>query len=301
MSIEALRKLVRNRKTLIGFILLFFLIAFVVVGPWVSSHSPLQPDFESGHNPFGTPAPPSRTHWFGTDTIFRDVFTRLAVGGRLSLKVGVFATAIAMVLGTSIGIITGYFKEIRISIDRKTNRGIRINLDNIVMRIIDVLLSFPFLLLLMAIRAALDRTTELTVFLVLGLTAWPSIARVIRSKTLQIRELEFVLAAQALGQSTLKILIKHIVPNVVSVAIVLATNFVGSMIVAEAALSFLGLSVAPPAPSWGRMLDEGRPYVSIAPWLLIAPGGAIVLTVVGFNILGEGLRDALDPKENSYN
>jgi peptide/nickel transport system permease protein len=132
---------------------------------------------------------------------------------------------------------------------------------------------------------------------VLGLTAWTGTARVIRAKTLQLRELEFVTASRALGQSTPSILLRHVLPNVVGVAIVLATNSVATMIVAEAALSFLGLSIPPPAASWGRMLDDGRPYATLAPWLLVAPAIAILLAVLGFNLLGEGLRDAFDPKD----
>jgi ABC-type dipeptide/oligopeptide/nickel transport system permease subunit len=174
---------------------------------------------------------------------------------------------------------------------------LRVDFDDVAMRGVDVLLAFPFLLLVMALSAAIERTSEATIFLVLGLTAWTGTARVIRSKTLQLRELEFVVASRALGQSTPRILVQHILPNVVGIAIVLGTNSVASMIVAEAALSFLGLSLPPPAASWGRMLDEGRPYYSVAPWLLLSPAVAILIAVLGFNLLGEGLRDAFDPKD----
>lgn len=173
----------------------------------------------------------------------------------------------------------------------------RVDVDDVTMRAVDVLLAFPFLLLVMALAAAIERTSEATIFLVLGLTAWTGTARVIRGKTLQVRELEFVVASRALGQSTPTILVRHVLPNVVGVAIVLATNSVASMIVAEAALSFLGLSLPPPAASWGRMLDDGRAYYSVAPWLLVCPAVAILIAVLGFNLLGEGLRDAVDPKD----
>jgi len=189
---------------------------------------------------------------------------------------------------------------VRALAERRTTRKlpfVRVDFDDLAMRGVDVLLAFPFLLLVMALSAAIERTSEATIFLVLGLTAWTGTARVIRSKTLQIRELEFVVASRALGQSTPHILARHILPNVVGIAIVLGTNSVAGMIVAEAALSFLGLSLPPPTASWGRMLDEGRPYYSVAPWLLAAPAVAILLAVLGFNLLGEGLRDAFDPKD----
>lgn len=173
----------------------------------------------------------------------------------------------------------------------------RIDVDDAAMRAVDVLLAFPFLLLIMALSAAIDRTSEATIFLVLGLTAWTGAARIVRSKALQIRELEFITASRALGQSTLGILFRHVLPNVAGVTIVLATNSVAAMIVAEAALSFLGLSLPPPAASWGRMLDEGRTYYAMAPWLLYAPGLVILFAVLGFNLLGEGLRDAFDPRD----
>lgn len=414
MDPRAIARFKKNRGALVGLAIVVVILLFSFVGPLFTSHSPIIPDFEHGVGPFGTPGHPSKLHWLGTDTIFRDLFARLAMGGRLSLEVAFVATVISMGIGTAIGVLSGYFKGERTRVDhlvdavavmmgalgvmslgvfgatllghrllafaayalvlgmtlrflgrllglgsgfrafaatdlveslllpaavawvaRKgaaalgdhtvigvilaggfamltlraiyarsvptyASRGVpflRIDFDDALMRAVDVLLSFPFLLLLMAISAAIDRTSEATIFLVLGLTAWTGTARVIRSKTLQVRELEFIVASRALGQSTPWILVRHILPNVAGIAIILATNSVASMIVAEAALSFLGLSVPPPAASWGRMLEEGRPYYSAAPWMLIAPSVAILLAVLGFNLLGEGLRDAFDPKD----
>lgn len=174
--------------------------------------------------------------------------------------------------------------------------GPRMNADSALMRLVDVGLSFPFLLLVMAIAAALDRTSVATIFVTLGITGWLGTARVVRSKTMQVKNLDFVVAARALGQSTGGILVRHVLPNVAGPIVVIATVSVAHMIVAESVLSFLGAGLTPPTPTWGRMLDEGRDYIEAAPWLTIAPGGAILLAVLGFNLVGEGLRDALDPQ-----
>ena len=175
--------------------------------------------------------------------------------------------------------------------------GPRLNADSALMRIVDVGLSFPFLLLVMAIGAALDRTTPGTVFVTLGLTGWLGTARILRSKTLQVRSLDFIVAARALGQSTIGILWRHVLPNVAGPLVVIATVSVAQMILAESVLSYLGAGLAPPTPTWGRMLEEGRDAIETAPWITVAPGAAILLAVLGFNLVGEGLRDALDPKE----
>ena len=165
------------------------------------------------------------------------------------------------------------------------------------MRLVDVLLAFPFLLLVMAIGAALDHSSAITIFVTLGVTSWLGIARVLRAKTMQVRSHEYVLAARALGQSTTAILFSHVLPNVAGPLIVSATILAGQMIVADSVLSYLGVGIAPPTPTWGRMLFEGQDSYVGAPWLVASPGVAIVLAVWGFNMLGEGLRDALDPHQ----
>jgi ABC-type dipeptide/oligopeptide/nickel transport system permease subunit len=176
-------------------------------------------------------------------------------------------------------------------------RGPRLNADVALMRIVDVGLSFPFLLLVMAVGAALDRTTVTSVLAVLGLTGWLGTARVLRAKTMQVRNLEYILASRALGQSTPRVVLHHVLPNVSGPLVVIATVSVAQMIVAESVLSYLGVGISPPTATWGYMLYEGQDYYQAAPWLLAAPAGAIVLAVLGFNLLGEGLRDALDPRE----
>jgi ABC-type dipeptide/oligopeptide/nickel transport system permease subunit len=202
-----------------------------------------------------------------------------------------------VVIAGAVGLAARVILARRRSLPERDASFVRVDFDDAVMRTVDVLLAFPFLLLLMAISAAVDRTSMATIFLVLGLTAWTGTARIIRGKTLQVRELDFIVASRALGQSTPSILLRHVLPNVGGLAIILATNSVAFMIVAEAALSFLGLSIPPPQASWGRMLDEGRPYYAAAPWLLIAPAAVILLAVLGFNLVGEGLRDAFDVKD----
>jgi ABC-type dipeptide/oligopeptide/nickel transport system permease subunit len=175
--------------------------------------------------------------------------------------------------------------------------GPRIDIDGWLMRLVDVVLAFPFLLLVMAIGAAFDRVTPVTVFVTLGVTGWVGTARVLRAKTMQVRSLEYVEASRALGQSTARLLWGHVLPNVSGTLVVLATVQVAQMIVADSVLSYLGVGISPPAPTWGRMLFEGQDDLTTAPWLVVAPGAAILLTVWAFNTLGEGLRDALDPTE----
>jgi len=177
-------------------------------------------------------------------------------------------------------------------------RGPRLNLDTALMRLVDVGLCFPFLLLVMAIGAALDQTTAVSIFVILGLTSWLGAARVFRAKTMQVRHLEYVQASRALGQSTVWILIRHILPNLAGTFIVLSTTYIGQMILAESVLSYLGVGIAPPTPTWGLMLFQGQDTYATAPWLVLVPAGAILIAVFGFNLLGEGLRDALDPREN---
>jgi ABC-type dipeptide/oligopeptide/nickel transport system permease subunit len=176
-------------------------------------------------------------------------------------------------------------------------RGPSIDIDGLLMRFVDVMLAFPFLLLVMAIGAALDRASATTVFVTLGATSWLGIARVLRAKTIQVRSLDYVIAARALGRSTLGILRSHVLPNIAGPLVVTATMQVAQMIVADSVLSYLGVGISPPTPTWGRMLYEGQDAYVAAPWLVVAPGAAILLAVWGFNMLGEGLRDALDPNE----
>ena len=175
--------------------------------------------------------------------------------------------------------------------------GVRFNADVSLMRLVDVGLSFPFLLLVMAVGSALERTSVVSILAVLGLTGWLGTARLVRAKTMQIRSHDFVTAARGLGASTLSILARHILPNVAGTLIVVSTISVAQMILAESVLSYLGVGIPPPTPTWGHMLFEGQDYYGAAPWMVLAPAAAILMAVLGFNLLGEGLRDALDPQE----
>lgn len=280
MIANALRK---NRSATLGVAIVGALVLFAVLGPMLSSHDPYASDFVRGISPDKLPVGPNATFWLGTDRLFRDELVRLAVGARLSLFIGITATLIATAIGGVVGIIAGWF-EGRM-------------LDAALMRIVDIGLAFPFLLLVMALAAALDRTTPTTILLTLGLTGWLGTARIVRAKTMQLRNLDFVTASRALGQSTPGIMLRHVLPNVAGPLLVVATVSVAQMILAESVLSFLGGGIAPPTPTWGHMLFEGQDYFTAAPWISLAPGLAIMASVLGFNMLGEGLRDALDPRK----
>lgn len=272
-----------SRAGLVGAVIVTSIVVFALLGPLLVSHSPYESDFVHGITADKLPVPPNATYWLGTDRLFRDQLARMAYGARISLFIGVCATVIATALGGLVGILAGFFEGSAT--------------DTVLMRVVDVGLAFPFLLLVMALGAALEQTTPTTIFLTLGLTGWLGTARIIRSKTLQIRHLDFVTAARALGQSTPRILMVHVLPNVAGPLVVIASVSVAQMILAESVLSYLGAGIAPPTPTWGHMLFDGQDYFSAAPWISLAPGVAIMLSVLGFNLLGEGLRDALDPRK----
>jgi ABC-type dipeptide/oligopeptide/nickel transport system permease subunit len=328
----------RNRGATVGTVLVLLLVVFAVLGPVASSHGPLTSEFIRAADAHDNPVGPSADFLLGADRLFRAELVRLAYGARLSLTIAVMATLIASLLGAAVGIVAGYNEgkegarvpwvslgalavalwlwtgghglaalsavfgaAVVASVAHRApglRAGPRINLDTGLMRVVDVGLAFPFLLLVMAIGAALERTTALTIMLTLGLTGWLGTARIIRAKTLTIRNLDFVVASRALGQSTWRVLWHHVVPNMTGPLIVIATISVAQMIVAESVLSYLGAGISPPTPTWGQMLFEGQDSYLVAPWLLIAPGVMILMAVFGFNLLGEGLRDALDPQED---
>jgi peptide/nickel transport system permease protein len=226
-------------------------------------------------------APPSHAHPLGHDHVGRDVLSRLIHGARIAMIVAVLATGIAVTIGVSVGAGAGYF-------------GGRI--DAVLSRIVDALMAFPTLVLLITLVAVVGPSL-VNMILVIGTTVWASYARVVRAEVLSLREQEFILAARATGATDRRIIWRHLVPNVVGPVIVLATLGVGGIIILEAALSFLGLGVRPPTPDWGGMLSDGRAYITIYPHIVIAPGAMIALTVLAFNLLGDGLRDALDPRQ----
>jgi ABC-type dipeptide/oligopeptide/nickel transport system permease subunit len=289
LDARARARFTRNRSAVAGAVIVGLLVVFALLGPALARHGPLESDFVRGIGPDRMPVGPSAAFPLGADRIFRDVFARLALGGRLSLLIAVSATLIASTIGSAVGIVAGYYEGKRFARV--------VGVDGILMRLVDVLLAFPFLLLVMAIGAALERTSAVTIFVVLGVTGWTGIARVLRAKTMQVRSLDYVVASRALGQAPAWVMLKHVLPNVAGPLVVSATVLVAQMIVADSALSYLGVGIAPPTPTWGRMLFEGQDYFVAAPWLVAAPATAILLAVWGFNMLGEGLRDALDPHE----
>ncbi len=226
---------------------------------------------------------PSALHWLGTDIQGRDMWARLVYGARVSLTVGLISQSIALALGVTMGLLAGFY-----------GRWV----DEIVMRLADVTLAFPTLLLLIAMVAALQ-PSETVVFATIGFVGWAGMARIVRGQVLVVRQLEYVQAIRALGAGDLRIMAQHVLPNVIAPVVIAATLGVAGAIMAEAALSFLGLGVPPPAPSWGSMIADGRDLDQLrrAPWTSVFPGMAIGAAVLGFNLLGDALRDALDPRQ----
>ncbi|WP_028264435.1 ABC transporter permease [Atopobium fossor] len=223
---------------------------------------------------------PSLEHPFGTDTLGRDVLSRVIYGARISLSVGLLATAISTIIGLFMGAMAAYYGGIW---------------DTIIMRLADVFLAFPYILFVIALLAVIGPGIQ-NVFVAIGVLGWPSIARVFRSAILTVKENDYVDAARAMGASDFRIVARHIFPNSVATIVVYATMNIGGAILTEAALSFLGMGVVPPDPSWGIMIQDGQVYLATQPWLMVMPGIAILTTVLSFTLLGDGLRDALDVK-----
>jgi ABC-type dipeptide/oligopeptide/nickel transport system permease subunit/ABC-type transport system substrate-binding protein len=276
---RARARFLAHRGARVGAALVVFVALVAIVGPFVAPHDPaaLLPQ---GLLEDGTPAPPGEL-WLGADTMGRDELSRLLHGGTLSLGVALVATAIAVALGLCIGVVSG------------SRRG---PIDSVAMQTADVLSSLPFLLVAITIERAIGEPSPWSLAILLGCLSWTTLARVTRTKTQQIRELDYVQAARALGFSEARILFRHVLPNVLGPAIVLGTTLVAQMILVESAMSFLGVGVQPPASTWGTMLHDGQDVLSVAPRLVLFPGALIVMTVFGFNLLGEGLRDAVDAR-----
>lgn len=270
----AARRFARHRLSVAGLILMLVLILATAFAPYVAPYGPTKTNLREKLQP------PSWEHPFGTDHFGRDVFSRMLYGGQISLKVGLSVALIACAIGTPIGLLAGYFGG---------------RLDQILMRIMDAFLTFPPLLLAVAIMGTLGPDIQ-NVMLALGLVSVPVFARLVRSSTLHIREQTFVQAAEAIGAGRARILLLHIFPNVLAPIIVQAAVTFSRTILAEASLSFLGLGVQPPNPSWGRDLNEARRYLEDAWWLVVFPTAMIGLSVLAMNFIGDGLRDALDPR-----
>lgn len=262
-------------------ILLLFIAAFFA--PVIALHNPLT-QYNAGLNADGTPHVPNAMFPWGADDLGRDVFSRVIYGTRVSLEVGLFSTVISLVIGTTLGLVSGYFGGI---------------VDSIIMRATDTVLAFPFLLFALALVSILG-SSLVNVFLTIGVLGWGVMARVVRGQVLSVKEFEYVQAAKALGASTWRILFRIIMPNILGPIIVLTALTVSGNILTEAGLSFLGVGVQPPTPSWGNMIYEGLQNYQFAPWMMIYPGLALLVAVLGFNLLGDGLRDILDPRNITH-
>ena len=263
-----------DKRALIGLVIIAIVTITALVAPFLTPFGPSETDFEA------ILSPPSFTHPFGTDELGRDVLTRVIFGSRISLSVGLISVGLAFLLGTVLGLIAGYFGGVT---------------DDLVMRIMDVILAFPGILLALAISAALGPSL-FNVMLAIGFVNIPRFARLVRGQTLSLREMDYVSAAEALGQRAHLIILRHLLPNSLSPIIVQASIAMGWAILSEASLSFLGVGISPPTPSWGSMLNAGKGYMEIALWTTLFPGIAIFLTVLGFNLMGDGIRDAFDPR-----
>ena len=258
----------------LGLFIVCLMSLAAILAPWLSTHDPLQLNLDA------ILLPPGPEHWFGTDTLGRDVFSRMLYGARVSLWVGFVSVGISVCIGMSLGLVAGYF------------RGLA---DECIMRFVDVMLCFPSLFLILAVIAFLEPSLT-NIMIVIGLTSWMGVARLVRAETLTLRERDFVLAARLAGAPTPRILLRHILPNAAAPVLVSATLGIAGAIMVESSLSFLGIGVQHPLPSWGNILIEGKQTLGIAWWLSVFPGLAILLTVLGYNLLGEGLRDLLDPR-----
>jgi len=277
---RAWRKLFRNPVTLVGVAILALVVGAAVAAPWVAPHDPAKQTLIRRFTPpmwlpGGNPAYP-----LGTDQVGRDILSRIIHGARISLLVGISAVVVSLLVGVTLGLSSGFI-------------GGRV--DTVIMTIVDITLSFPQLLLALAFVAALGPSL-LTIIVVLGLTGWERYARVIRAEVLALREKEFIEAGRALGVSATRMLLVHVLPNTVSSIIVMSTLQVAQAILQEAALSFLGVGSGRAYPTWGQMIALGRDFVSVAWWLATFPGLAILLTVLAINLVGDRLRDALDPR-----
>lgn len=259
---------------IIGLSIVLFFVIIAIFAPFITKYNPEEIDILS------TFEPPSREHLFGTDELGRDLFSRVLYGSRVSLFVGFVAVGISVFIGAILGLMSGYYGKI---------------VDTIIMRFTDIMLAFPSFFLILAVIAFL-KPSIINVMIIIGLTGWMGVARLVRAETLSVVGREYVLAAKISGISSFKILFKHILPNVASPIFVIATLSMSGVILTESSLSFLGLGVQPPTPSWGNILTSGKDNIIFAWWLSLFPGVAILITALGYNLFGEGLRDYLDKK-----
>ena len=269
-------KFKRNRVALVGLAIVVFFGLLALLAPLVANHDPLKTSF------LAIRKAPSAAYWLGTDELGRDVFSRMVYGARASLMAGLVSVFIALIAGVPLGLIAGYFGGW---------------IDSAISRATEALLAIPFLILAIALAAFLGPSL-MNAMIAIGVSAAPKFVRLTRGQVLSAKNEDYVQSARALGASDLRIIARHVLPNVMPPLIVQATITIATAIIAEASLSFLGLGLQPPNPSWGSMLNTAKNFMSQAPWLSIFPGSAIFLAVLGFNLLGDGLRDALDPRQD---
>jgi peptide/nickel transport system permease protein len=264
----------RNRLSVIGAGTILLLITISILAPFIAPYNPTAIDV---HNVL---SPPSNQHPLGTDELGRDLLSRIIWGSRVSLKVGFVAVGIAILIGIIIGALAGFYGGL---------------IEAVLMRFVDIMLAFPTFFLILAVISILEQNI-FTIMVVIGLTSWMDVARLVRAEFLSLKEKDFVSAARAVGVSDKRLIFKHILPNALSPVFVAATFGVAGAILIESGLSFLGLGVQPPDPSWGNILTAGKDNIEVAWWLSLYPGLAILITVLSYNLVGEGLRDALDPR-----
>ena len=275
--LRAIRRLVRRRGAMVGAAFVVFFVLVALLAPVIAPFDPLQTDWSAVRKP------PSLKHLFGTDEIGRDVLARVIYGARASLLAGVVSVCISLALGVPIGLLAGY-----------VGRWV----DGLLMRITDAMLACPFLILAIALAAFLGPNLT-NAMIAIGVSAMPAFIRLTRAQVMAAKVEDYVEAARAVGNPHLRIVLRHILPNIVAPVMVQATLAIAAAIIAEASLSFLGLGQQPPAPSWGSMLNTAKNFLSQAPWMAVWPGAAIFVAVLSFNLLGDGLRDALDPRHRS--
>ncbi len=271
---KLIKKIIKNRLALSGLIIVTALFMIAVFAPVISPHNYKNIDVKN------ILAPPSAAHFFGTDDLGRDVFSRMIWGARISLVVGFVSVGISTIIGITLGALAGYYGRY---------------IDMVIMRFVDIMLCIPGFFLILAVIAFVGPNI-FNIMLIIGLTSWMGVARLVRAEFLSLKEREFVLGARASGASDLRIIFIHILPNALAPVFISAVLGVAAAVLLESSLSFLGLGVQPPTPSWGNILTDGKANIEIAWWLSFFPGLAILITVLGYNLLGEGLQDALDPK-----
>jgi len=274
MKTDFWNRFLRNKMAVAGSVVVIILFVVSILSPWIAPHDP------SAINLKKVLMAPSGKHIFGTDQLGRDIFSRMIWGSRISLKVGFVATGISILIGAILGALAGYY-----------GRWV----DAIIMRFVDIMLCFPSFFLILAVIAILEPSIW-NIMIVIGLTSWMGVTRLVRADFISLKERDFVQAAKIIGAGDFRIIFSHILPNAMASVLVAATLGVAGAILTESALSFLGIGVQPPTPSWGNILTAGKDNIDIAWWLSLYPGLAILITVLGYNLLGEGIRDSLDPR-----